>query len=99
MALERVLFIDICEGGSVFFGYLFTQNWQNVQIFKEASVIFRKTMQMYLKHKKVSVYSILVVASLVSLSCIVARKLDGVHYLSREYCLYYELQTWPSERT
>ena len=55
-------------------------------------------MQIYLKHKEVSVYRILILACLVPLSCIVARRLGVVHYPYHEYCLYYELQTWPSER-
>ena len=48
--------IDICEGGGVFkaMASLFTHNWQNAQIRrKEAGIVFRKTMQMYLKHKEV----------------------------------------------
>ena len=43
---------------------LFTHNWQNRQIFKEAGVVFTKTMQMHLKHKEVGVYRTLILACL-----------------------------------
>ena len=55
-------------------------------------------MQMYLKHKKVvSIYRILILICLILFPCIVARRHGVVHCPSREYCLYYELQTWPSK--
>ena len=78
---------------------IYTHNWQNGQIFKEAGIVFRKTMQVYLNHKEVNVYGILILACLVPLFCIVAQRLGVVHCPSSEYCLYYELQTWLGERT
>ena len=70
--------INICKRGGVFKPmasyWLFTQSWQNRQIFNKAGVVFRKMNQMYLKHKKVSVYRILILACLVSLACIVVQK-------------------------
>ena len=69
---------------------LITHDWQwcaNIQG-------SRRRFQKNDANKKVSI-----LACLVPLSCIVARRLGIVHYPYREYCLCYELQMWPSEIT
>ena len=86
---SRYFCIDICEGGGVFkamAAYLHTIGRTRKYSRKQVS-FSEKFMQIYLKHKEVSVYRILILTCFIPLSCIVARRLGVVH------CLYYELQT------
>ena len=55
-------------------------------------------MQVYLRHTEVvSIYQKLILTCLILFPSIVAQRHGVVHYSSHEYCLYYELQTWPSK--